>query len=95
MTEINEFVICMGCQNSFHMNDCEPFDRLGNEDGLGFVYCRQCIGKIKAEFSNCYYMNCNNKPKFFRKLDQNKRPICFFHYNKLSSLEKRHYFKFS
>ena len=38
MSEENDYVICMVCQNSFHMDECEP---IGNS-GYGFVYCKGC-----------------------------------------------------
>ncbi len=45
-TESNYFVICLGCQNSFHMDDCEPIN--GESSGYGEVYCKKCLSKRRA-----------------------------------------------
>ena len=62
MNETNEYVMCMRCQGSFHMNECEPF----GESGVGIVYCPKCLAEIKAEESriinigHCPYCNSEN-----------------------------------
>jgi len=37
--------------------------------------------------------NCKNEVKYYRKLDENPRPVCETHYNRMVAIEKRHYFK--
>ena len=47
--------------------------------------------KLKKEF--CWITNCNQEAIYYRKYDDNPRPICLHHYNQLPIISKRHYFQ--
>lgn len=50
-------------------------------------------GRSKKRKIICSRMNCNKTAVVYRKMDENERPLCKKHYQKLSIGEKRHYFK--
>jgi len=40
VSDKDDYVLCMECQKSFPMDDCQPFP---NKSGYGFVYCHNCF----------------------------------------------------
>lgn len=44
--EYNDYVLCMKCQKSFHMDDCQPI--INSE--YGYVYCKECYNKMETFF---------------------------------------------
>jgi len=47
--------------------------------------------KLKKEI--CWITDCGKEAIHYRKFDDNPRPTCQEHYNKLPEIAKRHYFK--
>jgi len=41
--------------------------------------------------TKCVMNGCNKNADYYRDLDENPRPLCNEHHNKLMFLEKRHY----